>query len=149
VRERPASDPSRKIHLIRGPAGYGKTHLFGRIQHEQGKQVRLVFVPAPPDPTRAAQYVCWQLVESLFHDAGAPFAPIRRCLAQFLRPSFAAYFDQLPAGLRARCTGLRLGLADDDLAVLDVIAAVSDLGPYHTLADSVRRLFPEVAGAAV
>src|SRR4051794_36092682 len=34
VRARPAPDPARKIHLLRGPAGYGKTHLFGRVRYE-------------------------------------------------------------------------------------------------------------------
>ncbi len=149
VRDSPAPDHTRKIHLIRGPAGYGKTHLFGRVQHQQGKQIRLVFVPAPPDSTRAAEYVCWQVVESLFHCASGTFTPLRRLLAQFLRPSFAAYFDQLPAGLRAKCTAVRLGLADDGLVALDVISSVTDLGPFHALADSVRRLFPDLSAGAV
>jgi hypothetical protein len=149
VRERPAPDPTRKIHLLRGPAGYGKTHLFGRVQHEQGQRVQFVFVPAPPDPVRATEYVGWRVVEALFHSAGDTHTPIRRHLAGVLRASFVAYLDQLPAGLRARCTEVRLALADDPFTVLEIVAPVTDLAPYHALADSVRKRLPELSGSVV
>ena len=149
VRSRPAPDPSRRIHLIRGAAGYGKTHLFGRVQSEQGDRVQFVFVAAPPEPNQPTKYVCWQVVETLFHSAGGGLAPLRRLLAQFLRPSFAAYFDQLPAGLRAQTTAIRQVLEDDALAVLEVISRVTDLAPYHALADSLRRRYPDLSSGTL
>lgn len=39
VREQPKPDRKRRIHLLRGPAGYGKTHLFGRVKHEQASRL--------------------------------------------------------------------------------------------------------------
>ena len=41
VRTRPAPDPERKVHLFAGSAGYGKTHLFGRVRHQQGDRFSL------------------------------------------------------------------------------------------------------------
>lgn len=148
VRDRPDPDPARKIHLFQSPPGYGKTHLFGRVRHEQGDRVQFVFVPATPDPSRATRYAAWQVVETLFNSAGT-FAPVRVHPARLLGPSFVAYFDQLPEGLRARCGDLRKSLADDPLAVFEVFGPVGDLGPYHTLADSLRRRLPEVRGRVV
>jgi hypothetical protein len=153
VRASPDPDPARKIHLIYGPAGYGKTHLFGRIQHRQGDQVCFVFVHAPCCPAGAAEdqvgaveSVRYQFVEALFHAVGETVSPIRRLLARFLRDWFVAYFDQLPPGLRTKCTAVRQALEDDALAVLEVVAPVTDPAPYHALAESFRARYPKLAG---
>jgi hypothetical protein len=146
VRTRPGPDPARKIHLLRGAAGYGKTHLFGRVQAEQGERMQFAFIAAPPDPDQPTRYVCWQVVETIFHSTGGAVPPLRRLMARFLRPSFAAYFDQLPAGLRAQSTEIRQALEDDALPVLEVTSRVADLAAFHALADSFRQRFPDLAG---
>src|SRR4051812_24833241 len=38
-------DPDRKIQILLGASGFGKTHLFGRIAHTIGQEVLFVFVP--------------------------------------------------------------------------------------------------------
>ncbi len=144
-----APNPARKIHLLRGHAGYGKTHLFGRVQNEQREQVQFIFIPAPPDPSRPTSYALWQLVETLFHSTGESLPPLRRILARFLRPSFFAYFDQLPAGLRTRTTEIRRALEDNALAVLEVVGRVTDLASYHGIADSLRQRFPGLSGGTL
>jgi energy-coupling factor transporter ATP-binding protein EcfA2 len=149
VRKHPQPDPTRRIHLILGSAGYGKTHLFGRVHSDQTEGVQFVFVPAIPSATRPAEYMCWQLVETLFHSAGQPFSPLRRLMARFLRPSFAAYFDQLAEGLRAKTAEIRQALANDPLAVFDVIGSVTDLSPFQALADSVRQRHPDLPASTV
>lgn len=144
IRKRPAPDPARKLHLVCGPAGYGKTHLFGRVRSEQAERVQFVFIPAPPDPARATSYVSWRVVETLFDGDGSPYPPICRRLAELFRPSFAAYFDQLPGAIRARCAGERKALADDPLTVLQFAGHVTELSPFHALADSVHARFPDL-----
>jgi hypothetical protein len=145
----PPSGTSRKMHLVCGAPGYGKTHLFGRLRHHHGDRVQLVFVPAPPDPARAVEYVTWRVVETLFHSEGGDIAPVRRRLARVLAPSFAAYFDQLPAGLRARTLADHHALASEPLTVLQITGAVDDLAPYHALADAVRYRLSGVPGSVV
>jgi hypothetical protein len=88
------------------------------------------------------------VVELLFHSEGS-VAPVRAYFARLLAPSFGAYFEQLPPGLRAKCTEICKALADDPLAALEVWSPVVELGPYHALADSLRRRLPDVPGGVV
>jgi hypothetical protein len=148
VRARPEPDPARRIHLFRGAPGYGKTHLFGRAGHEQGERVRFVSVPSPPGGAEPPGRAAWVVAETLFHSPGT-VAPVRAHLARLLAPSLAAYFDQLPDGLRARCAEFRAALREDPLAALKVFGPVTDLAPYHALADAVRKRLTDVPGAAV
>src|SRR5207237_1194563 len=46
LRAHPQPDPRRKVRAFVGPAGYGKTHLFGRLQHQQRDRVNLAFIAA-------------------------------------------------------------------------------------------------------
>ena len=141
VRSRPAPDPSRRIHLIRGAAGYGKTHLFGRVQSEQGERVQFVFVAAPPEPREPTRYVCWQLVETLFHSGGEPCP---RCASSW-PGSFARRLPPTSTNSRAGCALILRQSArlwrDDALAVLEVISRVTDLAiprPGRSCADGSR-----------
>lgn len=141
---------ARKVHALLGPSGYGKTHLFGRLLHRHGERVHLAYVPMTSDPARVppADHVRWCVVESLFQGPGGR-SPVRAHLARLLAPSFAAYFDQAPDSLRARCLALVRRLESDPAAVLDVVGPVTDLAPYHHLADSVRRRWPGLSAGAV
>ncbi|MBN9517563.1 DNA translocase FtsK [bacterium] len=151
VRARPAPDPGRKIHAFLGPAGYGKTHLFGRIHHHQRDRVYFAFIPALSGidsgdrAKRLESTLRWRLVESLLY-AAHTFAPLRLQFARLLAPSFAAYFDQLSAGLKARSAAVRGALEQDPLTVLELFAQVDGLGPYHQLADAVRARLPHCSG---
>ena len=154
LRANPQPDPRRKVRAFVGPAGYGKTHLFGRLQHQQRARVHLAFIAAPPgldagDKQRQLETaVRWRLVESLLYSAHS-FAPFRLELAKLLAPSFAAYFDQLSAGLRAKYAAVRNGLDHDPLTVLELFGHVQALGPYHQLADAMRSALPHCSGPVV
>ncbi|WP_439625031.1 FtsK/SpoIIIE domain-containing protein [Gemmata sp.] len=150
----PKPDPKLKIHAFVGPAGYGKTHLFGRLRHRHGDRVYLAFLGAPPavegdDKQRLLETALrWRLVEALLYSSRS-VAPFRLALARLLVPSFAAYFDQLAPGLRAKCAAVRHGLSEDPLTVLEVFGHVDALGPYHELADALRAALPHCSGPVV
>lgn len=148
VRARPMPDPKRKVHLFAGQAGYGKTHLFGRVRHQQGDRVQFVFIPAPKAASNIHAIAVWPLIETLFASREG-FAPIRVHLSQLLASSFTAYFDQLPPSLKSKITDARSDMESDALTVLQVCAAVSELAPYHNLADAVRTKFPNVPGGVM
>ena len=82
VRVRPQPDPKRKVRVLIGPAGYGKTHLFGRLQHQQRDRVYLAFLAAPPglegmDKQQQLETLLrWRLVEALLYSPHS-FAPFR------------------------------------------------------------------------
>ena len=154
VRKASKPDPKRKIHAFLGPAGYGKTHLFGRINHQHGDQIYFVFIPAITgldgvDKDRQLESsLRWRLVESLLHSTQS-FAPLRIQLAQLLAPSFCAYFDSLSAGLKLKCDAIRENLESDPLTVLELLSHVDGLGAYHLLADAVRDRLRHCSGSVV
>jgi hypothetical protein len=150
VRDRPLPHGGRKIHALIGPSGYGKTHLFGRVLHAQQGRVQFVYVPMTSDPSRVppADHVRWGVVETLFNPQGG-IAPLRRHLARVLAPSFAAYFDQLPEPLQAKCRPARQRLDADPVSVLELLGPAQEVAPYHALADSARRQFHRLPAGAV
>jgi hypothetical protein len=156
LRLRPQLDPKRKIQAFIGQAGYGKTHLLGRLRHTQRDRVYFSFIAAPPglegdDKGRRLETTLrWQLVESLLSSADS-CPPFWVELARLLTPSFVAYFDQLDAGLRAKYAAVRNSLAEEEAhrTVLDFFSHVEALGPYHQLADAVQTVIPHCSGPAV
>ena len=137
-----------------GPAGYGKTHLFGRLNYQQGERVQFAFLAAPSgsdgnDKNEQLESVLrWRLVDSLLYSVNS-IAPFRLVLARLLAPSFLAYFDQLSVGLQARCTNIRNGLQQEPFKVLEILGQVESLASYHQLADAVRPMFPTCSGAII
>jgi hypothetical protein len=150
VRAHPAPHGGRKIHVLVGPSGYGKTHLFGRVLHAQRDKVRFIYVPMTSDPARVTpvDHVRWGVVEALFNPQ-AGVAPLRYHLARLLVPSFAAYFEQLPEPLKGRCRPLSQRLASEPAAVLEVIGPVSEVAPFQVLADSIRNQLPQLSAGAI
>jgi hypothetical protein len=154
VRAKPQLDSTRKIHAFIGPAGYGKTHLFGRLQHVQRDKVHFAFLAAPPgldagDKLKQLETALrWRFIESLLYSPHS-LAPFRLALARLLVPSFVAYFDQLSPGLQAKCATVRNSLEEDPLTVLEIMGPVETLGPYHQLADSLRAVLPHCSGPVV
>ena len=148
VRTRPRPDPERKIHLFAGQAGYGKTHLFGRVRLQQADRVQFVFVPAPKGTAEIHALAVWPLVETLFVSRDG-FAPVRVHLSRLLAGSFAAYFDQISPTLRAKIKDVHIDLESDPLTVLHFCEGITDLAPYHHLADSIHTKFPHVNGGVL
>ncbi len=66
LRGRKEPDPGQMILFVTGPPGYGKTHLFGRIEHLVGHEVFFVFVPAFEVETTPIDHIRWHVVEALF-----------------------------------------------------------------------------------
>ncbi len=154
VRANPRPDPRRKVRAFIGQAGYGKTHLFGRLQHRHQGQIFLAFIAAPPGregethPEAIESSLRWQVVESLLSSSHA-IAPFRVELARLLVPSFIAYFDQLGPAWKARSASVRNALEQDPLTVLELFGHVERLAPYHQLADAVRSALPECSSAVL
>jgi hypothetical protein len=156
VRLHPQLDPKRKIQAFIGQAGYGKTHLFGRLRHIHENRVYFSFIAAPPGlegdqkELKLETTLRWQLVESLLYSSDS-CAPFRVELARLLIPSFMAYLDQLSPALRARCASVRNSLeeADAHWAVLGFFGPVETLTPYHQLADAIQSALPHCSGPAV
>jgi energy-coupling factor transporter ATP-binding protein EcfA2 len=150
VRANPAPSGDRKIHVVFGPSGYGKTHLFGRVAHAQQDRLQFIYVPMTSDPAKVppVEHVRYGVIEALLNATGGA-APLRRHLARLFAPSFAAYFDQLPDALQARCRPVRQRLETDPAAVLDLLRPVQELAPYQALAESVRKRFPSLPAGVV
>lgn len=77
VRNNPPPNGSRRIHLLAGPAGHGKTHLLARVRRQQHDRIHLVDAAMTSDPeqTSPLNHLRWCLVESLFQSPPRSFAP--------------------------------------------------------------------------
>jgi DNA segregation ATPase FtsK/SpoIIIE, S-DNA-T family len=144
----PKPSPLQKIHLITGASGWGKTHLFARVAYNMRNRVQFVFVGAPKEIRRAVSYIQWQLVETLFQSQGG-LAPIRTRLATLLEPSFSAYLSAMSSSLQNQTKTIRESLKNDASELLQLIAPVTDLSPYHQLADELRTKLPTSRGSVV
>lgn len=143
-RDRP--DPGQMIAVITGPPGYGKTHLFGRIEHQVGRDVFFVFVPAFEPETPPLDHIRRHVVAALFRKVGDAPSPVELALARLCGPALADYFADLPPTLAARHDSLRQRLAGSPDAVLEVVRPVKALPPFARLADSLVSVLPGDAG---
>ncbi|QOV92021.1 FtsK/SpoIIIE domain-containing protein [Humisphaera borealis] len=145
VQASPDVTAARKIAVLLAAAGYGKTHLFGRVADALGGDVLFAFVGPifEAQLARPLQHIVWNVVEALF-DAPAGGGPpwIEQLLARLCRPSFEAYFKQLPDLLRTRHQTLWQRLQTDHLAALEIIRSVAEPSAYRRLAESIARAFP-------
>ena len=137
-----AADPGQMIAIVLAPPGYGKTHLFGRIEHLVGHEVFFVFVPEFVDQTPPLDHIRRNVVEALFDTPSGGHPPIEIALARSCRAAFASYFADLPPTLATRHDTTIRRLEDSPEAVLEVVHQVKSLAPFQKLADS----FPESLG---
>ena len=137
LRGRKEPDPGQMIVTILGPAGYGKTHLFGRIEHTIGHEVFFVFVPAFQAGTEPIDHIRWHVVESLFRVREGSHSPLEMALARTCRPALAEYFSELPPTLLARHQTLYRRLGESPEAVLEIVRQVKTIEPFLKLADSL------------
>jgi hypothetical protein len=149
VRKQERTDDRQTIPVLLGPAGYGKTHLFGRIRQFQEERLFFVYVPQVIEPERPTAHVRWHVVEALFHAEPGRLPPLAAFLGELLRPSFHAFFDGLPPPVAARHQTLRQQLEQGPGAVLEIIRASEALVPFHRLADSLAAGFPSLPGDVV
>jgi hypothetical protein len=134
------------IAVMTGPPGYGKTHLFGRIEHLVGNDVFFAFIPAFEAETPPLDHIRRNVIDSLFRaQAGGP-SQLELALARICRPSFASYFANLPPTLSSRHESLRNRLEESPEAVLDVVRQIKSLSPFLKLADSLGQTFPDESG---
>jgi S-DNA-T family DNA segregation ATPase FtsK/SpoIIIE len=146
LRGRRVPDPGQMIAAVTGPPGYGKTHLFGRIEHLIGHEVFFVFVPDFSDQTSPLDHIRRHVVEALFDAPHGEPSPLEMALARLCQPAFADCFADLPPTLASRHEALGRRLADSPDAVLEVVRQVKSLGPFLKLADSLLQVIPEDAG---
>ncbi|WP_422930236.1 FtsK/SpoIIIE domain-containing protein [Singulisphaera sp. PoT] len=146
LRGRSESDPGQMIATMIGPPGYGKTHLFGRIEHLIGHEVFFVFVPAFEERTAPLDHIRWHVIEALFRSPEGGHSPLELGLARICRPAFAAYFANLPPTLAARHETMHRRLDEHSEAVLEIVKQVKNLEPFAKLADSLIQILPQDAG---
>ncbi len=143
-------DPNRKIQVLLGPPGYGKTHLFGRIAHEIGGAVLFVFVPPIQDVRRPLAHIRHHVVMSVFDESdGRTRSPLARALARLARPSFLKYLAFLPRPIEARHEDLHERLRAEDAAVWPIVDAVKAVEPFRTFAESLAKAHPDLDGNIV
>jgi S-DNA-T family DNA segregation ATPase FtsK/SpoIIIE len=146
LRGRKDPDPGQMIAAVTGPPGYGKTHLFGRIEHLIGHEVFFVFVPEFIEKTPPLDHIRRYVIEALFDAPDGGHSPLEMALARLCRPAFADYFAGLPPTLASRYETMSRRLADSPEAVLEIVRQVKALGPFLKLADSLLHILPHDAG---
>ena len=145
LRGRSEPDPGQMIAVMTGPPGYGKTHLFGRIEHLISHEVFFAFVPAFEERTAPLDHIRWHIIETLFRAPDGGHSPLELALARICRPAFAAYFAELPPTLAARHETMHRRLDEQPEAVLEIIRQVKNLEPFTKLADSLVQVLPQDA----
>jgi|GEM_PF-2183067 len=145
LRGRVEPDPGQMIATMTGPPGYGKTHLFGRIEHMVGHEVFFVFVPSFEERTAPLDHIRWHVVEALFRVPDGGHSPLELALARICRPAFAGYFANLPPTLAARHETMHRRLEELPEAVLEIVRQVKPLEPFIRLADSLVQVLPQDA----
>jgi S-DNA-T family DNA segregation ATPase FtsK/SpoIIIE len=146
LRGRKEPDPGQMIAVMTGPPGYGKTHLFGRIEHLVGEDVFFAFVPSFEPETPPLDHIRRHVIDSLFRVPPGGFSQLELTLARICRPGFADYFANLPPTLSSRHESLRNRLGESPEAVLDIVRQVKTLAPFLKLADSIGQIMPDEAG---
>lgn len=146
LRGRQQPDPGQMIAAVTGPPGYGKTHLFGRIEHLIGHEVFFVFVPAFVEQSPPLDHIRWYVIEALFRAPEGGCSPLEMALARICRPAFAGYFADLPPTLAARHETLSHRLGESPEAVLEIVRQVKTAEPFLKLADSLVQVLPHDAG---
>ncbi len=146
LRGRQEPDPGQMIATVLAPPGYGKTHLFGRIEHLIGHEVFFAFVPEFVEQTPPLDHIRRYVIEALFDAPEGGHSPLEMALALICRPAFAGYFADLPPTLASRHETMNRRLEDTSEAVLEIIRQVKTPGPFLKLADSLVQVFPHDAG---
>jgi len=141
-------DPNRRIHVMLGPPGYGKTHLFGRLARKLKGGVLNVFVPPIEDVSRPLSHVCHHAVLAIFKRVDGR-SPVEAALGRLCRPSFLELLAALPRAQAARYAGLRGRLEAGEDAVREVIGAVKTLQPFQRLGNSLASASPGLDGNVV
>jgi energy-coupling factor transporter ATP-binding protein EcfA2 len=142
-------DPERRIHVLLGPPGYGKTHLFGRLGHDLGKDVLFVFVPPIQDVQRPLAHIRHHVVMSLFDEPANGRSPLAQTLASLCRPSFARYVSSFRSPLDELYGELLARLNADDGAVWEIIDSVKSLAPFQRVGESLRAQHKDLDGAVL
>lgn len=137
-------DPNRRIQVLLGPPGYGKTHLFGRIARKLRAGALFVFVPQIEDVSRPLGHVGHHVVRSVFKRPTDGHSPVEAALARLCRPSFLALVSALPRPLATEYAGLRGRLEAGDDAVWDIIGRREALQPFQALGNSLAAAFPDL-----
>jgi S-DNA-T family DNA segregation ATPase FtsK/SpoIIIE len=145
LKGRKEPDPGQMIAAMTGPPGYGKTHLFGRIEHLVGHEVFFVFVPAFEEQTAPLDHIRWHVIDSSFRAPEGGHSPLEVALARLCRPAFARYFAELPPSLAARHEAIRRQLEELPEAVFKIVRQVKNLTPFLKLAESLINVLPQDA----
>ena len=146
LRGKKTADPGQMIVTFTGPAGYGKTHLFGRIENRIGHEVFFAFIPAFDAQAPPLDHLRRHVVAALFEPRPGGHSPLEGGLSRLCRPAFAQYFAELSPTLAARHETMSHRLDGSPEAVLEIVRQVKSLDPFLKLADSLVNVLPGDAG---
>jgi DNA segregation ATPase FtsK/SpoIIIE-like protein len=138
-----APEARRKIAVLKGPAGYGKTHLMGRIGRHCHDAV-FVFVPQVEEHGSPIKHIHWHVVEQLFHSSDGKAPLLHNVLARLCHSSFRRYFEFLPHTVKEQHKEVRLRLDSDQKAVAEIVAVSKEPAPFLLLADSIKNRLPSL-----
>lgn len=141
-------DGKAKIGILTSTAGFGKTHILGRIGHHR-KDAFLFFIPQFGEQGSPVKHVIWHLLARLFDVRGGQRPALHLLLAQLCQTSFQRYFDFLPHTLKDQHKVLRKSLEVHADTVLEIIAEVKATGPFLALADSIAARLPRASATVV
>ncbi len=150
MRGRAVLDSNRPIAVLFAPAGYGKTHLFGRIAHRLAQEVFFIFVSGFDDPRQRLEHIRWHAVERLFRSRSGEKHPfVAQLLAQFCHSSMLEYFTSFPPSVARSYHHLGQRLQEDSQVALEIVASVRQMEPFLKLAASIIPAFPDERGDVV
>jgi len=151
VKHHPERAVDRKIAVMLGPPGFGKTHVFARVADQLRQQVLFAFVPQVPEQqlTSPTGHICWHVVEALFNPPPNGRAAVDLLMAGVCQKDFESYFDQLPEVIRVGQKSIRQKISNDPAGVLEIVDVVRNPEPYQRLADSVAATLPTLQSEIV
>jgi hypothetical protein len=86
IRATPAPSAGRRLQVLTGANGFGKTHLMGRLLHQQQQKILLVYVPQAGSLRRPEELTQEYLVEELFRPTPAGESALQARLGQWYAP---------------------------------------------------------------
>jgi DNA segregation ATPase FtsK/SpoIIIE-like protein len=142
-------DGKTKIGILCATAGFGKTHVMGRVGHGCNEKGLFVFVPQMEEHGAPVKHIHWHILQRLFDAPSGQRPFLHRLLAHVCHQSFRRYFDFLPHTVKSQHQSLRERLEDDPETVLEIVDDAKDIAPFLALGDSMAARLPLVSAEVV
>lgn len=135
-------DGQAKVVILKSIAGFGKTHVVGRVGHHCAAHGLFVFVPQVEEYGSPVKHIHWHVLDRLFHAPHGHRPLVHELLARLCQQSFRRFFDFLPHTVKQQHQALRERLDERPEAVLQIVKEATEVAPYIALADSMANRLP-------